>query len=162
MTTLCREKNSFFLGQSLFEGNAICETLKEIPKEKRLELPVFEDTQMGMSIGLALSGLFPISIFPRFDFLLLATNQLVNHLDKLPLIAGVRPKLIIRTVVGATAPLNPGPQHSTDYTEAFRKMLQTVVVEEIDSAETAYDKYMAARDRDTSTLIIERGNLYNA
>ena len=38
---------------------------------------------MGMSIGLALNGYIPITCFPRFDFLILAFNQLVNHLDKI-------------------------------------------------------------------------------
>ena len=30
-----------------------------------------------------MSGKIPVSIFPRWNFLLLAINQLVNHLDKL-------------------------------------------------------------------------------
>ena len=38
---------------------------------------------MGISTGLALNGFIPVSCYPRFDFLILALNQLVNHLDKL-------------------------------------------------------------------------------
>ena len=45
-------------------------------------MPVFEDTQMGMTLGLALE-VFPVSCFPRFDFLVLGMNQLINHLDKI-------------------------------------------------------------------------------
>ena len=37
---------------------------------------------MGISTGLALNGFIP-DCYPRFDFLILALNQLVNHLDKL-------------------------------------------------------------------------------
>jgi hypothetical protein len=36
-----------------------------------------------MSIGLAMQGYVPITCYPRFDFLILAFNQLVNHLDKI-------------------------------------------------------------------------------
>ena len=54
-----------------------------ISLEKRIELPVFEETQMGMTLGMALNGSVPISIFPRWNFLILATNQIVNHLDKI-------------------------------------------------------------------------------
>ena len=38
---------------------------------------------MGMTIGLLMAGKIPVSIYPRWNFLLLAINQLVNHLDKL-------------------------------------------------------------------------------
>ena len=38
---------------------------------------------MGMTLGLALEGYIPVSCFPRFDFLILALNQLVNHIDKI-------------------------------------------------------------------------------
>ena len=37
---------------------------------------------MGMTLGLALEGFFQCC-FPRFDFVLLGLNQLVNHMDKL-------------------------------------------------------------------------------
>ena len=53
-------------------------------------------------------------------------NQIVNHLDKIPLLGGFRPKVLIRTAVGANAPLNPGPQHTQDYTAAFISMLHTI------------------------------------
>ena len=47
------EKNStYFIGQAVqVPGTAMFNTLKDIDPKKRLELPVFEDTQMGMSIG---------------------------------------------------------------------------------------------------------------
>ena len=47
-----------------------------------IELPVAEEMQMGMSFGMSLDGTIPISIYPRWNFLLCAINQLVNHLDK--------------------------------------------------------------------------------
>ena len=45
-------------------------------------------------------------------------NQLVNHLDKLPL-WGWHPKVIIRTMVGQTTPLDAGPQHTQNHSDAF-------------------------------------------
>ena len=88
-----------------FTGNAIYNTLTEVPskKKKKIELPVFEDTQMGMSIGLALNGFVPITCYPRFDFLVVAFNQLVNHLDKIKFMSEKQfnPKIIIRTSIGS-------------------------------------------------------------
>ena len=53
---------------------------------------------MGISTGLALSGYVPVTCYPRFDFLLLAMNQLVNHLDKIRVMSNneFQPKVIIR------------------------------------------------------------------
>ena len=83
MEWLSGKDDTIFLGQSvLYSGNAIYNTLNTLPKEKMLEVPVFEEVQMGMSTGLALEGYTPISCFPRFDFLMRCMDALVNHLDK--------------------------------------------------------------------------------
>ena len=69
MEWLGKKEDTIFLGQSVsYSGNAIYNTLKTLPEEKRLEVPVFEEVQMGMSTGMAMNGLVPISCFPRFDF----------------------------------------------------------------------------------------------
>ena len=79
MKVLSLKKNSIFLGQSVkYPGSSIYQSLINIPSRKKLELPVFEDTQMGMSIGMALTGQRVVSIFPRWNFLICATNQLVS------------------------------------------------------------------------------------
>ena len=90
---------------------------KDIDPAKIIEFPVAEEMQMGASIGMALEGKTVVSIYPRFDFLILATNQIVNHLDKLAHLyrAGVPGKVIIRTSVGGRKPLDGGPQHTQDH-----------------------------------------------
>ena len=128
------KQNTIFIGQAVeVPGTAMFNTLKDIDKSKRVELPVFEDTQMGMSIGLALNGFKVISIYPRWNFLICATNQLVNHLDKLPIISdgAVNPSLIIRTSVGSERPLFPGYQHIGNMSDGFRKLLTTVEIIEL-------------------------------
>ena len=78
MNYLSKNPKTIFLGQSVsFPGNSMYNTLVGVPSKKKIELPVFEDVQMGLSIGLALEGFIPVSCFPRFDFLILAFNQLV-------------------------------------------------------------------------------------
>ena len=124
---------------------------------------MFEETQMGMSIGLALGGLLPVSIYPRFNFLLLAVNQLVNHLDKTPLIShgDMVPKVIIKTMVGSERPLFPGLQHVGNFAEAFKLLLKTVVVEDLQEPEQVYPAYERALERVGSTILIEGGDFYN-
>ena len=104
MLMLAAQPKALFLGQNVaYDGNVMFKHLEGVPMEQRLELPVCEELQMGMSTGLALQGILPISIYPRFDFLILALNQLVNHLDKLAYMSrgDYQPKVIIRTKVGS-------------------------------------------------------------
>ena len=92
-----------FLGQAVAcAGTAMTNTLKNVDRAKLLEMPVTEDLQMGMSIGMALNGMVPISIYPRWNFLLCAVSQVVSHLDKLSAMSdgGYQPKVIIRTGIG--------------------------------------------------------------
>ncbi len=164
---MAKNPKTLFLGQSVvYPGNSIFKTLEHVPAEQKIEMPVFEETQMGMCIGLALAGYIPVSIYPRFNFLLLAMNQLVNHLDKLPVITRgkTRPRVIIRTAIGSERPLHPGVQHSGDYTEAFKHLgMQHVEVIRLDEPEQIFPAYKKAFEREDgkSTILIEWGDYYN-
>ena len=84
MDWLAAKNDTIFIGQSVsYSGNAIYNTLKSVPENKKIELPVIEELQMGLSTGMALEGYVPITCYPRFDFLVLAFNQLINHADKI-------------------------------------------------------------------------------
>ena len=165
MKMLSDHERVVFLGQSVeFPGHALFNTMTEVPKEKRIELPVVEDFQMGLSTGMALEGWIPVSIFPRWDFLILASNQLVNHLDKIPIISFGKmvPKVIIRTTAGSVRPLNPGVQHCQDHTEAFKLMLKTVEVIDIQEPDQIVPSYDRALNRTDgkSTLLVEHMDYY--
>jgi pyruvate/2-oxoglutarate/acetoin dehydrogenase E1 component len=119
-----------------------------------------EDLQLGMAIGAALAGDLPICVYPRINFMLLATNQLVLHLDKLPLYSGFRPRVIVRTAVATPEPLDPGPQHLGDFTQAYRQMLRTVEVVDLYDASKIVPAYREAMERDGSTLLVEHLGRY--
>ena len=129
MDLLAKDPKTIFLGQAVeYPGTAMTNTLKNVPKKKLIEIPVAEEMQLGISNGLALNNYIPISIFPRWNFLLLATNQLINHLDKFEVMSQglFKTKVIIRTSIGSQRPLHPQHQHVGDFTEAFKKVLSTV------------------------------------
>jgi pyruvate/2-oxoglutarate/acetoin dehydrogenase E1 component len=166
MEYLAQDPRVFFLGQAVAcPGTAMTNTLKKIPRDRLLELPVAEELQMGMSTGLALAGHVPVSIFPRWNFLLLAVNQVVNHLDKFPLMSnnGYRPKVIIRTGIGSVRPLHPQHQHVGDFTEAFRLMCRNIEVIRLDEPEDVFPAYQKALEREDgkSTIVVEYGDYYN-
>ena len=107
MNYLAKNKRTIFLGQAVkVPGTAMSNTFKEINPNKLIELPVAEEMQMGMTNGFAINGLIPVSVFPRWNFLLLAMNQLINHLDKIKLMSNDRykTKVIVRTGIGSKKP----------------------------------------------------------
>ena len=166
MIYLAKKPNTIFLGQSVaFSGNAIYNTLVGVPNKKKLEMPVFEDAQMGMSLGLAMNGFVPITCYPRFDFLILAFNQLVNHLDKVRKMSRneIKPRVIIRTSIGSKKPLDGGPQHTQDYTKIFKDTLTEVKVVFLNSPKQILPAFKKAYlDKNSySYLFIENGDFYN-
>jgi pyruvate/2-oxoglutarate/acetoin dehydrogenase E1 component len=165
MNWLADKENTIFLGQACaVSGHSISGTITEVPLEKRIELPVFEETQLGISTGMALEGFVPITIYPRFDFFILSINQLVNHLDKMNDMSKgeMRPKVIIRVGVGAKKPLDAGPQHTQNHTEALRLMLTDVNVVELIEPEQIFPAFKEAYEREDgkATLLVEHGEFY--
>ena len=164
MTWLGEKPDTIFIGQAVADaGTAISNTLKDVDIKKLIEFPVNEDMQMGMSIGMSLNGYHPISIFPRWNFLLLATNQIVNHLDKISLMSDnpYKTPLIIRTSIGSERPLHPQHQHVGDYTNIFKQMCPNIDIYRVDEPEQIFDTYSNAYESKKPTLIIEWGDFYN-
>jgi len=153
--------NVVFLGQNIKYGSCIYGTMSDL--SHRIEMPIAEDMQMGISIGLSLNGFLPVSVYERMDFLLLALNQLVNHLDKIETMSNgiFKPKVIIRTIVGSKKPLNPGLQHSQDHTDMLRVCLSNVNVVKLVNASDVMKGYRDAVSSDKSTVIVELRENYD-
>jgi pyruvate/2-oxoglutarate/acetoin dehydrogenase E1 component len=161
MALLAQHPKTLFVGQAVrYDGQRAHATFKDVPMERRIEMPVCEDFQMGFCTGLALEGYIPICFFPRWDFAILASNQIVNHLDKIPLLGGFRPKVIIRTAVGAKAPLDPGPQHTQNHSTAVSLMLKTITVMELTDPLIVGDYYKRALELEGSVIMVEHMSLY--
>ena len=155
MQELAKDDRVVFLGQGCRDaGTFMSTTLQDVSLDKRIELPVAEEMQLGMSIGMAIAGMIPVSVYPRFNFLILAMNQLVNHLNVM------QPHVIVRVGVGSTKPLDPGPQHRGDMTEAFRLLMPNTPIVRLESAEQIVPEYRAALERNGPTILVEIADLY--
>jgi len=166
MEYLASQDDTMFLGQAVaYKGTGMTNTLRDVDRSRLIEMPVNEDMQMGITNGLALSGKVPISIFPRWNFFFLATNQLVNHLDKFRVFSHEEyvPKVICRVGIGSVRPMHPQAQHIGDYTEAYRKMLSNVEIIRFEEPEQIFEGYHKAYHRDDgkSTILVEYGDFYN-
>lgn len=162
--SLCAEHSrSVFMGQAVAaDGTGMSKSFRHLPPDRLLELPVAEEMQLGMSIGMSLDGMLPISVYPRWNFLILAASQLVNHLDKLSLYScgGYKPKVIIRVAVPSPHPMDPGPQHLGNFTDAFALMLKTVRTRELHTPEDVGRCYREALAYEGSTILSEFSSLY--
>ena len=166
MEYMAKSKKTIFIGQAVeVAGTAMSNTLKDINKKQRIELPVAEEMQMGMTIGLLMAGQIPVSIYPRWNFLLLAINQLVNHLDKLNIMTynKYKSKAIIRTSIGSVRPLHPQFQHVGDFTNPIKKMCKNINIVKLNDPKKIFNEYKKVIDKNNkkSSIMVEYGDYYN-
>jgi pyruvate/2-oxoglutarate/acetoin dehydrogenase E1 component len=158
MNWLASQDKVIILGQAVcYAGTGCYDSLIEVPADKKIEFPVAENFQIGVSTGMAINGLIPVSVVPRWNFLLCATDQIINHLDKMSLMSdgACNPKVIIRTVVGSEKPVDPQDQHKGNFSEAFRLMCKTMDIVELHQPEDILPSYQKAYQSDKSTILVE-------
>jgi pyruvate/2-oxoglutarate/acetoin dehydrogenase E1 component len=160
MSLLAEHPKTMFIGQAVeFPGTGLYDSLAHLPENKKMEFPVAEYLQSGVANGMAIAGMIPVSTFPRWNFLLMGTDQIVNHLDKFAELSEGRctPKVIIRVAVGSEFPVNPQAQHVGNFAEAFGSMLKTVAVVQLNEAEDIVPAYEKALNREdgVSTILVE-------
>ena len=160
MSMLADHPKTLFVGQAVeYEGTGLYDTLSHLPSYKRIELPVAEYLQCGLANGMAIEGMIPVSTFPRWNFLLMGVDQLVNHLDKFSSMSDGRcnPKVIVRVAVGSEYPVDPQCQHKGNFSDAFRKMFKSIEVIELLEADQIVPAYEKALNRTDgiSTILVE-------
>ena len=163
MSLLAEHDKTIFIGQAVkYAGTGLYDTLTHIPDEKKIEFPVAEYLQSGVVNGMAIQGMIPVSIMPRWNFLLMGTDQIINHLDKFMLLSDGRctPKAIIRVAVGSERPVDPQDQHKGNFADAFRMMCKTIDIIELHEPEDIVSAYELALNRmdGKSTILVEFGD----
>jgi pyruvate/2-oxoglutarate/acetoin dehydrogenase E1 component len=161
MNFLCEQSNVIFIGQQIvYAGNPMSTTLTNVSKDKMIEVPVMEETQMGMTMGLAMQGNTVVSFYPRWDFIISATNQLINHVDKYNLMTGKKLNVIIRLGKGSTDPLDPGCQHRGNYLEEFKSICQNIEFHNLTDSSLIVEKYTQAYNQGGVHVMVEYPELY--
>lgn len=158
---LLSQHGAIFVGQAIeYKGTGLTHQVKDYPKDQLLELPVAEEFQMGFCLGLALTGILPVSIYPRSNFAILAANQIVNHLDKWEKMHGGTPKVIIKVAVGSSWPLDAGHQHKANHAQAFSSMCDNINVVDLLYPHKIFAAYESAWESSISTILFEHADLY--
>lgn len=131
MTMLAQDPLTRFCGYGLKIGRA-AGSLVGAKEEQLCEFTVAENLMTGAAIGMALTGLKPLVLFERADFLWNAMDAIVNHLDACETISlgEFRPTMILRIVVGNRyKPLFTGHTHTRNNAEALRNAVRFPVWE---------------------------------
>lgn len=158
MNWLAEQPDVMILGQAVcYAGTGCYESITEVPDNKKMEFPVAENFQIGVSTGMAINGMIPVSVVPRWNFLLCATDQIVNHLDKMESMSeGVcKPKVIIRVAKGSETPVDPQDQHKGNFADAFRLMCKNIDIVELTTPESIVEGYKFAYYNTRSTILVE-------
>ena len=161
-----RDPRVFCIGEDIAVpggwGGAFTVTLgleKEFP-ERMIDTPIAELGFFGVAIGAALMGMRPIVDVQYGDFLLLASDQIINNAAKMRYMSGGTAKvpLVMRAPIGATG---RGAQHAQSLERFFFGVPGLKIV----APSNAYDAKgllkAAVRD-DDPVLIFEHKLLYGS
>ena len=111
-----RDSRVFVYGIGVPTWSSIFGTTKGIPekfgKDRCFDTPISEDCMTGFGLGAAIRGLRPIHVHIRVDFMILATNQLINMVSNYTYSTGGRFKvpMVVRVIIGRG--WGQGAQHS--------------------------------------------------
>lgn len=154
------EVGAIFIGYNVSRGDAMG-TIKEVPTDQKIETPVAENLMAGLAIGISFEGFLPVVYFERHDFMLVAMDAIVNHIDKIERISHGEYKVpvIIRAVTADAGPFYSGITHSQDFTN----LLKTAVSFPVSDPKNGKEILSAFRNAVASerpAIIIERKSLY--
>ena len=103
---MLRDASVCILGEGVDNQEGIFGTTKEafdrFGAHRVVETPLSENAVTGMGLGMALAGLRPIMVHARNDFLMLAMDQIVNHIAKWSYLqrGNASVSLVIRALIG--------------------------------------------------------------
>ena len=119
---LAKDPRVFLLGQGLwspwYAGTTLKDLEKEFGRERVIDSPVCENATTAMAIGSAMTGMRPIVFHPRMDFMVLASDPIINQAANWAyLFAG---QVSVPVVIRAT--INRGGQQGAQHSQALQAM----------------------------------------
>jgi pyruvate dehydrogenase E1 component beta subunit len=134
--------------------------LNEFGSRRVFGTPLSEDAMTGAALGAAITGLRPIHVHIRVDFLLLGLNQIANMVSAIRYMSGgqLKAPMVIRAVIGRG--WGQGPQHSKTLHSFFAHIPGLKVVMP-STTQDAYSLLRASNKDDNPVVFIEHRWLYD-
>jgi pyruvate/2-oxoglutarate/acetoin dehydrogenase E1 component len=110
---------------------------------------------------MSFEGFLPVLYFERHDFMMVAMDAIVNHIDKIERISHGEFKVpvIIRAVTADGGPFYSGITHSQDFTEVLRAAVSFPVYDPTNGKEVI-EAFRNAYDSHRPAIIVERKSRY--
>ena len=127
-----RDERVFVVGEEVAKwGGSFTVTkglLDEFGEKRIRDTPISEQAIVGLGIGAAMAGLRPVVEIMTINFMLLAMDQIVNHMAKLRFMSGgqVNIPLVVRSPGGGG--LQMGAQHSQSLESLFVHVPGLIVI----------------------------------
>ncbi len=148
---------------ALYEGSfkVTRKLLAEFGEERVRDTPISENTIIGVAIGAAMGGLRPVAELMTVNFALLAMDQIINHMTKIPYMFGgqVTVPMVIRAPGGGGSQL--GAQHSQSLEAYFMHAPGMYVATPATPADAKGLLKTAIRDNNP-VMYLEHEALYNS
>ena len=148
---------------ALYEGSfkGTRKLLAEFGEERVRDTPISENTIIGVAIGAAMGGLRPVAELMTVNFALLAMDQIINHMTKIPYMFGgqVTVPMVIRAPGGGGSQL--GAQHSQSLEAYFMHAPGMYVATPATPADAKGLLKSAIRDNNP-VMYLEHEALYNS
>lgn len=154
------DQGDIFIGYSIVPGDAMG-TLESVNLDQKIETPVAENLMVGLAIGMAFEGFRPVVYFERHDFMLVAADAIVNHVDKIERISHGEFKcpVIFKTVVDDSTLFYSGPTHEQDFTNGFRHLVDFPVFDP-QTPDEVLAAYRYAQESDRPCMIVEHKKFF--
>lgn len=159
---LSDHENVVFLGENITNSGRIYSTMDNIPINKCIEMPVAENLIAGCGVGLALSGFNPIVLFQRMDFILIASDQIINHACLIPKMTGVHcPVMFITFKATLKDSFYAGLQHTKDFTHVFSPYMSVCKIPDDISNFSQLDDLLLLPEKGPRLVVIDHESLNN-
>lgn len=151
---------AIFIGYNVLYGDAMG-TLKNVSNSQKLETPVAENLMAGLAIGMSFEGFLPVLYYERHDFMTVAADAIINHIDKIERISNGEYKtpIIIRAVVADSGNFYSGITHSQDFTNMFKNCVNFPVIDAKNGSEILNAIHGAIKSS-RPMMLIERKSKY--
>lgn len=136
---LARDPRVFVIGQGVWSPWYVGASMKDLDKEfgrdRIIDSPVSENATTGVAIGAALAGMKPVVIHPRMDFMVLATDQIVNEAANWCYMFGGQANvpMVIRPII------NRGGEQGAQHSQALQAWFMHVPGIKVVMPSTPYD-----------------------
>lgn len=160
---MSEDENVFIYGPDCGDHKMTFNSTKDLKKqfgERRVfSTPLSEDALLGIGVGAAISGLRPINVFIRADFILLSLNQLARAGIVRNYSAGkLQCPITIRAIIGRS--WGNGAEHTKDVYPMF-KFLPGIKVIVPSTPQEAYSGLKAAIKSNDPVVCMEPRWLYS-